>query len=158
DGTFGTAQNYPVGGGITSLAVGDFNGDSKLDLAVAGADFSTGKGTVSILLGNGDGSFQPATSYPVGADPQCVVVADFNGDGAAGLAVADRNWSTVSILLGQGDGTFNAAQNYAVGGNPVGVAVGDFNRDGHVDLAVTNSTSDTVSVLLGSSNGIFQAA
>jgi hypothetical protein len=164
DGTFGAAQKFPVGSYPQSVAVGDFNGDGKLDLAVA----NTGPrpftdSSVSVLLGNGDGSFQAAQKFPVGSYPQSVAVGDFNGDGRLDLAVASGN--VVSVLLGKGDGTFQAAQNFPAGSSPSSVAVGDVNGDGVPDLVVTSGTqlsdfitaSGTVRVLLGKGDGTFRA-
>jgi len=158
--SFAAAVNYAVGTTPYSVAVGDFNGDGRADLAVA----NEGSGTVSVLLGNGDGTFQAAVNYAVGTTPGSVAVGDFNGDGKADLAVTNFN-GTVSVLLGNGDGTFQAALNYRAGPSPgvTSVAVGDFNRDGKADLAVTDdygplSPDGTVNVLLGNGDGTFQAA
>jgi hypothetical protein len=98
DGTFLPAQSFPAGKYPNSVAVGDFNGDGKPDLAVAnhGDIYGNGQG-VSVLLGQGDGTFQPAQSFPAGSYPQSVAVGDFNGDGFPDLAVANYAW--VSILL-----------------------------------------------------------
>jgi hypothetical protein len=165
DGTFQAAHNYAVGLRPVSIAMGDFNGDGIPDLVVAnaGGDGSLGGfpvgTTVSVLLGNGDSTFQAAQSYAAGTAPVAVAVGDFNGDGKLDLAVAnnlDAN-STVSILLGNGDGTFQAAQGYAVGAGPSSVVVEDFNRDGIPDVAVAN-LAGTVSVLLGNGDGTFQLA
>jgi hypothetical protein len=93
-----------------SVAVGDFNVDGKLDLAVA--NYATS--SVSVLLGNGDGTFRPNGSYTAGNSPY-VAVGDFNGDGFPDLAVRSSEASYVSVLLGNGDGTFQAARNFAVG-------------------------------------------
>src|SRR5205807_10403528 len=90
DGTFQAARSYPVAY-AASVAVGDFNGDGKLDLAVA--NYGTPPdyvGTVSVLLGKGDGTFGAAQSYAVGRDPSSVAVGDFNGDGYLDLAVANQ--------------------------------------------------------------------
>jgi hypothetical protein len=172
DGTFQDARSYAAGYRPESVAVGDFNGDGRLDLAVADVgDIYGNRGDVRVLLGNGDGTFQPVRSYAAGNSPSSVAVGDFNGDGDLDLAVAnrgtyDRPGHTVSILLGKGDGTFQAAQDYAVGTFPVSVAVGDFDGDGHLDLAVANhgvyvhpndSDPGNVSVLLGKGDGTFQA-
>src|SRR5258708_4597907 len=100
--------------------VGAFNGDGKLDLAVANASSNN----VSIFLGNGDGTFQTVVNYPVGSAPVSVAVGDFNGDGNLDLAVANFSSNNVSILLGNGNGTFQAATNYAAGASPISVAVG----------------------------------
>jgi len=105
--------------------------------------------SVGVLLGNGDGTFQPAVNFGVGSSPASVAVGDFNGDGKADLAVANYGSNNVSVLLGKGDGTFQPAVNLSVGLNPLSVAVGDFNGDGRTDLAVANSLSNSVSVLLG---------
>ncbi len=106
-GLFGSAVNYNVGSGPYSVAVGDFNGDGKPDLAIA----NSGSNTVSILLGNGNGTFKAAANYCVGSLPESVAVGDFNGDGKPDLAVANYASGNVSILLGNGNGTFKAAVN-----------------------------------------------
>jgi hypothetical protein len=147
--SFLPAVNYAAGPGPASMAVGDFNADGLLDLAVA--DYFGG---VSVLLGQGDGSFLPAVNYPAGTYPRSVAVGDFNGDGILDLAVANQGtWpnytdGSVSVLLGKRDGTFLPAVNYPAGTNPVSVAVGDFNGDGWPDLAVANYFSNDVSILL----------
>jgi hypothetical protein len=120
------------------VVVGDFNGDGKLDLAVANGN------TVSVLLGNGDGSFQdPRNFSAVGGS---LIVADFNGDGHLDIAVLG---SGVRVLLGNGDGSFQTTHlSYIPGSFPSSVAVGDFNGDGRLDVAVANRGSDDVSILL----------
>jgi VCBS repeat protein len=105
------------------VAVGDFNGDGKPDLAVTGENSSD----VSILLGNGDGTFQAPVSYAAGTTPLFVAVGDFNGDGKPDLVVANLESNQVSILLGDGGGTFQSPASYAVEGQPVSIAIGDFN-------------------------------
>jgi hypothetical protein len=145
---------FSAGTGPDAVAVGDFNGDGKLDLAVA----NEGSNNVSILLGNGDGTFQAAVDYGAGSNPSSVAVGDFRSDGKLDLVVANDGSSNVSILLGNGDGSFQAAVNYGVGSAPTAVAVGDFNGDGKLDLAVANELSNNVSILLGNGDGTFQAA
>jgi Bacterial Ig-like domain (group 3)/FG-GAP-like repeat/FG-GAP repeat len=150
--SFGTAVSYAAGTMPFAVAVGDFNGDGKADLAAA----NNNSGNVSVLLGNGNGTFQTAVNYPVGTNPRFVAVADFNGDGKPDLAVANWGTSNVSILLGNGDGTFQTMTNYATGPQPPSLAVADFNLDGFADLVVADSDSNSVSVLLGKGDGTFQ--
>src|SRR6266446_6281293 len=166
DGTFQAARSvyFASGGGFPwSIAKGDFNGDGKLDVAVS----SVGNNTVSVLLGNGDGTFLPPLIAPVGPNPWYFAVGDFNGDGILDLAVSDYGCpldcnsspsSTVTVLLGNGNGTFRPAPSLTVGNGPAGVVVGDFNGDGKLDLAVANLNDNTLSVLLGNGDGTFQAA
>jgi hypothetical protein len=164
DGSFQAARTFAAGLGPRSLAVGDFNGDGLLDLAVVGYGLQCYFGcygvdeTVRVLLGNGDGTFQPARSFPVAGGPNSVAVGDFNGDGTPDLAVANASSNSVSVLLGNGDGSFQAARTFAAGNHPFSVTVGDFNGDGTPDLAVANASSNNVSVFLGNGDGTFQAA
>ena len=154
DGTFLPAVTYPVTPGANpyEVAAGDFNRDGKLDLAVTG--FYTN--TVSILIGNGDGTFQPHVDYPTSLFPDDVAVGDFNADGVLDLAVSNSECSvpaincpgTVSILFGNGDGSFQQHVDYPVGIYPVGIAEADLNGDGGSDLAVANAYSNSVSLLL----------
>jgi len=157
DGTFTSKSTLATGSVPFSLTAGDFNGDGKLDLAVA--NFANGvPSTVSVFLGNGDGTFQAPVTYAAGSGPISVIAGDFNGDTKLDLAVANQNDHSVSILLGNGDGTFQTHVDYPAGTTDVAaVAFGDFNRDGKFDLAVTNPSSDTVSVLLGNGDGTFGA-
>ncbi|WP_263351093.1 FG-GAP-like repeat-containing protein [Acidicapsa acidisoli] len=141
-----------------SIAVGDFNNDGLLDMAVAN---ETGN-TVTILLGAGNGTFAQAPNSPVtvGSDPAFVVMGDFNGDGIEDLAVTEVGDGTVTILLGHGDGTFQQATGspVATGNDPLSAAVGDFNGDGNLDLTVANHEDGTATILLGNGNGTFRQA
>src|SRR5262249_14382340 len=139
-----------------SVSVADFNGDGHLDLAAA--DFGSGSSTVSVLLGNGDGSFQNARHFRAGSEPRAVAGGGANGDGAADRGGAKYTSGTVSVLLGNGDGSFQPARDFSVERGLIFVAVGDFNGDSVLDLAVANVRSNSVSVLLGNGDGSFQDA
>ncbi|HEV2423273.1 MAG TPA: FG-GAP-like repeat-containing protein [Terriglobia bacterium] len=123
-GTFNAAVEYSIGSGSEPIAVatGDFNKDGKLDLAVADLNADT----VSVLLGNGDGTFQSPASYATGLGPHALAVTDINGDGKLDLVVANSVSNTVSVLLGNGDGTFQAHVDYSTGSEPTALAAGAF--------------------------------
>ncbi len=141
----------PMGTNAYYVATADCNHDGIPDLLVA----NNGASSVSVLLGNGDGSFQENQSLAVGTNPVTVAVGDFNGDNNLDLAVANYNSATISMLLGRGDGTFVPARTVAVGHQPSDLAIGDFNHDGNLDLAIPNLGDNTVSVLLGQGDGTF---
>ena len=149
---FAAANAFGVANHPRSVAVGDFNGDGRQDLAIASYVYS---GTVSILLGDGAGNFSPATILSTYEYATSIAVGDFNGDGKQDLAVA--NWDTldVTILLGDGLGGFGAATHFPVGPEPVSVAVGDFNGDGRQDLALARYDGNGVAILLGDGAGYF---
>jgi hypothetical protein len=144
-------QAIPVGLGPQAIVAGDFTGDDRTDLAVA----NRSDNTVSVLLGNGDGTFQPQVTYAVGKKPIGIVAADLTGDDHLDLAVVNNGSNNVSVLLGNGDGTFQPEVTYAVGPDPDAIVAGDFG-DGRTDLAVANQGNDTVSVLQGNGHGGFQ--
>ena len=162
--TFQARTDYPAGPGPYSVATADFNGDGFLDLAVANSDCpvfpNCGPSTISIILGNGDGTFQAPSHYSTGTDtdPYSIAVGDFNGDKIPDLAVANYATNTVSIMLGKGDGSFQGNTTFPVESEPASVATGDFNGDGKLDLVVANFHSNTLSVLLGNGDGTFKSA
>jgi hypothetical protein len=149
-----------------SIATGDFNHDGKLDLAVASVEAPSGEayGTeVQVLLGNGNGTFQKAVSYPVGTQPNSVYAADVNGDGNLDLVVTNEVSDSFSVLLGRGDGTFQTALNYSTPPDPIYITVADFNGDGKLDVATINLSDssgrcDCVAIFLGNGDGTFQEA
>jgi len=153
-GNFTATTSYPVTLPV-SIAIGDFNADAKLDLAVANGRGDSAPSTVSILLGNGDGTFNPAVTYPAGRLPQNVVAADFSGDGKLDLAVAT---TALAILTGNGDGTFATPNVYGTLGDSQNwdLAVADVNGDGKLDTALANNSG--ASVVLGNGNGTFSQA
>ena len=172
DGTFQPHIDSGLGNNqyVDSLAVGDFNRDGKLDLATVDYCISSCSGTitqetVTILLGNGDGTFQPISNTLTNFWSGAVAVADLNGDGKLDLAVTEA-FSTafgyVAIFLGNGDGTFQGETDYATGVDPLAITTGDFNGDGKLDVATSNSNYDieqagTVSILSGNGDGTFHS-
>jgi hypothetical protein len=160
DGTFQPQVQYAAGtgreGDSRGIVAGDFTGSGHLDLAVAYYGSPPDPGGVDVLLGNGDGTFQPAVQYAAGSGPLGIVAGDFNGDGHLDLAVPNAGSNDVSVFLGNGDGTFQSQATYAVGDFPEAIVTGDFAGDGHLGLAVLNGNSDDVSVLLGNGDGTFQ--
>jgi hypothetical protein len=156
DGSFGQLMSYalpsvPANGYVNMLAL-DLNHDGKLDIAVA-----TNLG-VSILLGNGNGTFQAAVSYTAGDLPWAISSADFNNDGHPDLAVINRNSNNLSILLGKGDGTFQPAVSYATDKSPQALVAADFDGDGMMDVAVANNVPNrpgSLTLFSGVGDGTF---
>jgi len=143
DVSFGTTITWPAGDNPWSVAVGDFDGDGRADLATANLSGND----VSVLIGDGTGNFGTAPATPVGREVESVAVGDFNGDGRADLATTSQSGYDVSVLIGNGSGGFAAPVHFPTGDAPRSMVVGDFNGDGCVDLAVANQ-SNSVSVLL----------
>jgi hypothetical protein len=166
DGTLQPAVVYNSGGyNSWSVAIGDVNGDEHPDLVVANGcqDTDCNNGSVSVLLGNGDGTFQPAVSYSwAGYYAYSVAIADLNGDGKPDLVVGSGcNFyncgnAAVGVSLGNGDGTFKAPVTYSLGGLYANVAIGDLNGDGRPDVVVANGGA-AVLLLLGNGDGTLQA-
>jgi hypothetical protein len=133
-----------------SIAAADFNHDGNMDLVMADGLSNT----VTVMLGNGDGTFQPPQTFPTTAFPSFVAVGDFNNDGNPDLVTCDEPY--VSVLLGNGDGTFGSAKDYDISfcsqASGAVIGVGDFNRDGKLDLAVV---SYDLTILLGNGDGAF---
>jgi hypothetical protein len=137
------SQTYTVPSGATAMATADFNGDGKLDLLVVGT-------TYTVLLGNGNGTFQPPISPQTLASPaDSVVVADFNKDGLLDVAVALSGNDSMAVLLGHGDGTFSSPA-YVFDNGAAPLLFADFNSDGHLDIAAGDG------ILFGNGDGTFQ--
>jgi hypothetical protein len=161
DGTFRRAHQFSTTLGPSALAVGDFNGDGKIDLAVT--EYGLASSALAIFLGKGDGTFVAGSVYTAVSLPYGITVADFNGDGHLDLAVANNGTNTVAVMLGNGDGTFRKPYAYYAP-LPERVLAVDLNGDGHPDLAVLaycgrnpkTCTSGAVEILLNKSHGSFK--
>ncbi len=168
DGTFRMPMTFSLAGAPVAIAVGDLNKDGKPDLAVledCGSAKCSQAGSVEILMGAGDGSFQSVSSYPVGYSPVSVAVGAINGDKNLDLVVANRcgndascqSPGTATVLLGDGTGKFTPGTDIALGNSPSSIALGNLTGSG-LDLVVSRSTDNTVAVLHGNGDGTFQAA
>ena len=113
---------------------------------------------MSVLLGNGDGTFRPQQTYAVGSRPYSVAVADLNGDGKPDIVTANYGGNSVSVLLNNGDGTFGSQQTFATDLSPVQTVVADVNGDGRPDLVTVSNHDSAIGVLLGKGDGTFEPA
>jgi len=155
DGTFQTARTVTTAGSAlydpVALTVADFNHDGRLDIATANSSVGA-----SVLLGNGDGTFQAYKLLGSSKGPTWIAAGDFNNDGNLDLAVTTTA-NTVDISLGNGDGSFQAYKSIATGTgtNPESVAVADLDGDGNLDLVVACYEDNAVGVVLGNGDGTF---
>ena len=168
DGTFLPAVLYDSGGfTAVSIVASDLNGDGRPDLVVATCAASGSNcinALVGVLLGNGDGTFQPVVTYSTGRDAAiAVAVADLNGDGKADVIVSNNHGAFgLGVLLGNGDGTFQPVVTTSFNGLAFSIATADVNGDGKSDIVmagcvVSGTTCVTsASVLLGKGDGTFQ--
>ena len=145
--------HYPAGDSTSAVAIGDLDGDGVPDLTTTNGLSDD----ISVLMGNGDGTFASHVTYAVGDGPQSVAIGDLDGDGAPDLAVANLWGDTVGVLMGNGDGTFGTHVVCAAYESPGSIAVSDLDGDGIPDLATANFYSNTASVLLGNGDGTFAA-
>ncbi|CAF2520379.1 unnamed protein product [Rotaria sp. Silwood2] len=157
DGSFllGTAYRTDLESAPYALAIGDFNDDSRLDIAVVNEKSND----ISIFLGYGREFYAGVTSYNMGfgSQPHSVAIGDLNNDGRSDIVVANYGTHNISILLGRSHGVFDSIATYStgVGSAPYSVSVADFNNDNQLDIVVTNSETDNIAILLGYGNGTF---
>jgi hypothetical protein len=162
DGTLPQQVQYSLVGAPSAIAIADFNNDGKPDLVLPNCSAQCQNATLSVLLGNGNGSFQPHKDSPVGGFASFITTGDFNGDGKQDVAVTNQQDAAITVILGNGDGSFQPGVNYSVGNHPAGIVTGDFNHDGVLDLAVanpfdsTNQRDNTVFILIGNGDGTFK--
>ncbi len=136
------------------MAVGDLNGDGVPDIITANAFDNT----VSVLLSNGNGTFQTRQTFAVGSRPYSVAVADLTGDGRSDIVTTNYGGDSISVLLNDGDGSFLPPQTFATDESPVQTVVADVNGDGRPDLITVNNHDSAFGVLLGKGNGTFEPA
>ena len=173
---FKPVVTYSDGGSLSwVLAVADVNGDGKPDVVVANFGATNQQPSVGVLIGNGNGTFQPVTTYdPGGEEPTGIAVGDLNGDGKPDIVLANEvcpgvSTFCVSVLMNRGDGTFEPAVSYADGGLSwaggegilTPITITDVNGDGKPDVVVINQTDKNygdglVSILLGNGDGTFK--
>ncbi len=153
--TFTQGAVYPTGSVPNGIAVGDLNGDGIPDIVTADA----GSDSISVLIGNKDGTYQPRQVYKVGQNPSSVALADIDGDGHLDAIVTNNDDNTVTIWWGKGDGTFSGSTLLGTTGNgPHRIAVGDLDGDGRLDIAVVDWTSTTANIFFNDGNRQFTTA
>lgn len=169
NGTFAAARSYRAGLENKAIVAGDLNGDGRQDLVVVnscGSDATcSGAGTATVFLANPDGTYQAASTIPLGNGPVSVALADLNGDKKLDLLALNRNDKTLMVLPGSGDGTFAAGRTYNLAENPSAFYVGDFNNDGVPDVAIamdcgqqTCAEAGSVDIWLGGKDGSLAVA
>ncbi|GAB4021561.1 hypothetical protein GCM10028773_30770 [Spirosoma koreense] len=154
-GSFGPQTTFNVGDELVGMVIADVNLDGRPDIITVNANNSINN--ISVLLGDGTGSFAAPTSFPAGIYPRSMVIADVNLDGKLDIVTANSGGNNGSLLLGDGAGSFGPPTPISLASNPVSLAVGDVNDDGKPDLICTSINNNTVSVLLGDGTGSFAA-
>ena len=146
-------MTFVVGPSPTAVRIADLNRDAKPDVIVA----NTAATSLSVLIGNGDGTFKPQALLPLTGSPSSLAIADVNGDGKPDLLATDQTNNLIDVLTGNGNGTFSAPQTFAAGdAHPTSLTVFDVNRDGKLDLLYANSNDNTVGVMAGNGDGTFK--
>ncbi len=148
-GSFSAASGSPIAGGSQPrvVAAADVNSDGKADLVIA----DLGTTTMTLMLGNGDGTFTAGTAPNAGGAQLGVAIGDLNADGKPDIVTANYSANTIGVLIGAGSGTFAAATTLAAGGAPVNLQVADLNADGAPDITYVNQAG-TVKILFGSTS------
>ena len=152
NGTLAAPTTIAVPNGFSELAAADFNGDGNIDLAVSG-EGGGAAGVITILLGNGNGTFRSPITVATGQNPGALVAADVNGDSK--LDLVEGTFGGIYVQFGNGDGTFQAAQFYATSGYPSALAVADVNHDGKPDVVAADANNGVVQILLNAGSGTF---
>lgn len=167
-GVFGPATSIALGcgeanrSGVNSIALGDVNGDKKIDVVATSLDdpYNCYENVIGVLIGDGNGKFKAPVYYPTGTTQQSgsISLADFRGDGRLDIVVSNADGS-LSVLLNNGKGVYGAASLIpgASGTEGGSIVISDFNNDGKLDIAVTNYSGTAINVLLGNGDGTFQA-
>jgi hypothetical protein len=159
DGTFNLPTTVTVGAGPVWMATGNFHQtittdpSTNVDIVVANQNAKN----LSLLLGNGDGTFQPPLTITTGNMPSAIAVADFNNDGISDLAVVNQGDNTIGVYIGNGDGTFKTPTLITTGAKPTSIIAGALNSNSNtiIDLAITNSGENTLETFFGKGDGTF---
>lgn len=157
EGAFALSGSFGVGINPAAVALGDVDKDGRLDVITANAGVDAATGSVSVLTGNGDGSFQAPAAFSAGTDPMAIVLGDMDGDTVLDIVAANHSSGFIAILLGNGNGTYKSPQLFPVDATPFSLALGDVNGDGRLDVVTANFVRNNLSVLLGNGNGTVQA-
>jgi hypothetical protein len=157
DGTFATKRDFVSANDPRSLALGDLNGDGRLDIVTTNAK-PYGSGTVNVLFGKGDGTFASTTAFQAGYATQGIALGDLNNDGVLDMVATNTGFEyngSLTILTGEGDGTFSSSAGLSMGDGASSVVLGDLNDDGVVDIVVAGGQMSGVAVMLGMGDGTF---
>jgi len=157
DGSYQPHVDYQVGTEPIAIAIGDMNNDGKMDVVVINNNCPsapcTSAGSISILLGNGDGTLQTHVDKTIGFSPNALALGDANKDGKLDVMATNGQDNTMSFVIGNGDGTLKTNRVIPAGTNPHGVVVNDFNGDGFLDAVVANTGDSNIGLFRGAANG-----